>query len=110
MVFSIHIIGCWGKDVILLVRIRNIIMRKCHDKVDTIKLKSRVCYWLTTPNSPSNSTSFSNCLGYLSKSSPPRNCAGFTNMEATTISFSARAALANDKWPNLQNTRLVYVD
>ena len=54
---------------------------------------------LTTPTSLNMATSFSNCLGYLSKSSPSANCVGFTMMEAITTSFCDRAARASERCP-----------
>jgi hypothetical protein len=53
----------------------------------------------TTPRSANNSESRSSRLGYLSKSSPGANCVGLTKMDATTKSFSRRAASTSDKWP-----------
>jgi hypothetical protein len=54
---------------------------------------------LTTPMLDSKSTSFSNCLGYLSRSSPTPNCVGLTKMDATTTSFWDRAARISERCP-----------
>ena len=60
------------------------------------------CTKPTTPTSFSIATSFSNCLGYLPKSSPSANWVGLTNMEAMTTSFCDRAARARDICPGIE--------
>ena len=54
----------------------------------------------STPSAPAMARSPARSRGYRSRSSAGPNCSGLTKSETTTVSWAARAARINERWPS----------
>ena len=110
--FFLYIMSEDGANTWSLIKLGEVTTRQHYSEMHGVWYKTMhwtSCTKLTTPISFSIATSFSNCLGYLSKSSPSANWVGLTNMEAMTTSFCDRAARAREICPGIRNEQNVHV-